>query len=114
MPTKKKSHPAIEACPPVTEEPSPPVSFGQDLAEGIRELSEKGLTASSALELLSLLIPAVLSSSREDIDRLKMLDKMLNTARAMVETKLKTEESRMIAVRLDELESRMDGLSTSG
>lgn len=77
----------------------------------IRELAAAGLTPSSALALITQLIAETPEASKETMDRIKMVDKLLNTARAMMETRLKNEEAAAIAGRLDEMELLIEKLS---
>lgn len=72
------------------------------------------LTPGSALELLTRLIAEIPTASKETMDRLKLLDKLLNTARAMMETRLKTEEVSEVAARIDELELRIERMVAAG
>jgi hypothetical protein len=76
----------------------------------IRGLAAAGLTPSSALALITQLIAETPEASKETMDRIKMVDKLLNTARAMMETRLKNEEAAAIAARLDEMEILMERL----
>lgn len=75
------------------------------------ELLKLGLSPAAALELLGHLIVATVSASKETMERIKTMDKLINTARAVLDTKLKTEEAAAITARLDELEARLDALS---
>jgi hypothetical protein len=83
------------------------------LTEQMRDIITAGLTPSSALDLLMRLIAEVPVASKESMEHIKMLDKLINTARAMMETKLKTEEAAAIAARIDELECQLEALTTS-
>lgn len=92
----------------------PPASesgFDPDSLRRMRDMMALGLTPSLALDLLTHLIGEIPTASKADMDRLKMLDKFLNTARAMMETRLKTEEAAAIAARLDEMERRMAAMA---
>ncbi len=88
----------------------PESGFDPDSVCRMRDMIALGLTPSSALDLLTHLIGEIPTASKENMDRLKMLDKFLNTARAMIETRLKTEEAAAIAARLDEMENRLAAL----
>ncbi len=79
--------------------------FDPDLAERIRGFSLGDLTPSTALELIARLIGAVPTSRKDGLEQIKLMDKLLNTARAMMETRLKNDEAAAIATRLDEMES---------
>lgn len=89
-------------------------TFDPSLARQMRDIVAAGLTPSSALDLVMRLIAEVPASSKESIDQIKILDKLINTARAMMETKLKSEEAAAIAARLDDLEARIDELILRG
>ena len=101
-----KIRPEAELTTPVAES-----GFDPDSVRRMRDLIALGLTPSSALDLLTHLIGEIPTATKENMDRLKMLDKFLNTARAMIETRLKTEEAAAIAARLDEMESRLAALA---
>jgi predicted glycoside hydrolase/deacetylase ChbG (UPF0249 family) len=77
----------------------------------IRGLAAAGLTPSSALALITQLIAETPEASKETMDRIKMVDKLLNTARAMMETRLKNDEAAAIAARLDEMELFIEKLA---
>lgn len=88
----------------------PKSEFDPSLARQMREIGSAGLNPSSALDLVMRLIAEVPAASKESMDQIKMLDKLINTARAMMETKLKTEEAAIISARIDELERRLETL----
>jgi hypothetical protein len=79
-------------------------SFDPTFLERIKDLVSSNLTPSSALDLLARLIAEVPAASKQTLEEIKMLDKLLNTARAMMETRLKNEEAAAIAARLNEME----------
>lgn len=83
---------------------SPSVS---DRLHAIVEDDSMPLTASRAIDLVARFMAVVPESSREDMDRLKLLDKFLNTARALMETRLKTEDARDLSERLDAIEKEL-------
>jgi hypothetical protein len=108
---KKQRAPRLAAVPePETIPESTPSAseFDPSFAHRMREILATGLTPASALELLTKLIAEVPSLSKGSIDQIKVLDKLINTARAMMETKLKSDEAAAIAARLDDLEERID------
>jgi len=112
MPRKNLSR--LESCLSETIAPESESGFDPTLLKKMQELAAAGLTPSSALELIKVLIEEVPSASKESMERLKMLDKLLNTARAMMETRLKTQEAAEIAGRLDEMELRIEALASRG
>jgi hypothetical protein len=93
--------PFEEATKPATDAET---QFDGSFLLQIKELAAAGLTPSSALALITQLIAETPEASKETMDRIKMVDKLLNTARAMMETRLKNEEAAAIATRLDEME----------
>ena len=86
------------------------IAFDPSLVTQMREMVAAGLTPSSALDLLMRLIAEVPAASKEAMDQIKVLDKLINTARGMMETKIKSEEAAAIALRLDDLERRVQEL----
>ncbi|MBI5249393.1 MAG: hypothetical protein HY912_07855 [Desulfomonile tiedjei] len=82
-------------------------SVDSAFADRIRKIAQTEFTPSSALELLAQLISEVPAASKETMEQIKMLDKLLNTARAMMETRLKNEEAAAIAGKLCQLEGWM-------
>jgi hypothetical protein len=85
--------------------------FDPAFVRHMREIVTAGLSPSSALDLVMRLIAEVPTVSKESMDQIKVLDKLINTARAMMETRLKTEEATTIAARIDELEHRLEALT---
>jgi len=112
MPRKNLSR--LESCVSESIAPEAEPGFDPTLLNKMQELVAAGLNPSSALELIKVLIEEVPSASKEGMERLKMLDKLLNTARAMMETRLKTQEAAEIAGRLDEMELRIETLASRG
>ncbi len=88
-------------------------TFDPSLAEQMQGIIFAGLTPSSALDLVMRLIAEVPAASKESMEHIKMLDKLINTARAMMETKLKTEEAAAIAARIDDLERQLEAMTAS-
>jgi hypothetical protein len=84
--------------------------FDPGLLTAMKEIVSSGLTPSSALDLLTRLIAEVPATSKEDMEQIKLMDKLLNTARAIMETRLKNEEAAEIASRLEEMEIRLERL----
>lgn len=85
--------------------------FDAGLLENMRGIAGSGLNPSSALDLLGQLIAEVPAASKETLDRIKTMDKLINTARSMMETKLKNEEAAAITQRLNEMELEMDRIA---
>jgi len=90
--------------------PDSPDLYDSGLIRRMREIAASGLNPSSALDLIIQLIAEVPAASKGAMDRIKMLDKLINTARAMMETKLKNEDAAQLAARLDRLELRLEEL----
>jgi hypothetical protein len=80
----------------------------------MQEIAYAGLNPSSALELIIRLIAEVPAASKESMEQIKMLDKLLNTARAMMEIRLKNEEAADLSRRLEQLEIRLMELLHAG
>jgi hypothetical protein len=47
------------------------------------------------------------------MDKIKLMDKLINSARHMIETKLKTDDLPAIMKRLDEMEAQIDRQESS-
>jgi hypothetical protein len=107
--TKKAADP--ERVMPPDEALEPPSPFDAGLLENMRAIAGAGLNPSSALNLLGRLISEVPSASKETLDRIKTMDKLINTARSMMDTKLKNEEAAAIMQRLNEMEREMDRIA---
>lgn|GEM_PF-1287589 len=101
-PSRKTRSPAASGAEEVTESHAP---------ESADLKAPECLTAASALALISRLIGEVSAASPEKLDRIKLMDKLINTARAMMETRLKTEEAAAISARIDELENRIENMT---
>jgi hypothetical protein len=106
--TEKASVTSLER--PDTPATEAETTFDPSFLSQIRELAASGMTSSSALELITQLIAETPVASKEAMDRIKMMDKLLNTARFMMETNLKNEEAASIAARLDEMERVIEKL----
>jgi hypothetical protein len=94
-----------------TETPEPADLLNQDLVEEMRGMAASGLNPSSSLALLGKLIAEIPAVSRENLDRIKTMDKLINSARYMMEAKLKNDEAVNIMRRLDEMEEQMEELA---
>jgi hypothetical protein len=106
--TEKASVTSLER--PDTSVTETETTFDPSFLSKIRELASSGQTPSSALSLITQLISEIPEAPKEAMDRIKMVDKLLNTARAMMETRLKNEEAGAIAARLDEMELAIERL----
>jgi hypothetical protein len=110
MPERRKRNTAAlknDAGPDVPSSAPTAPSNGFDTALILRmqEIAASGLNPSSALDLIIRLIAEVPAASKESMEQIKMLDKLLNTARAMMETRLKNEEAAELSLRLEKLEA---------
>ena len=83
-------------------------AFDPALISEMQALANSGLNPASILNLLGRLIAEVPSASKENMDRIKIMDKLLNTARSIMETTLKHDKAVAIMKRLDELEEQME------
>jgi hypothetical protein len=88
-----------------------PTSFDPDLLAKMREIAGSGLNPSNALDLLIRLIAEVPAACKEEMEQIKIIDKLLNTCRSMMETRLKNEEAQEIAGRLAEMEIRLERMA---
>jgi hypothetical protein len=86
-------------------------SFEAGFLATLREIAGSDLTPSRALDLLTRLIAEVPASSKEGLEQIKIMDKLLNTARAMMETRLKNEEVAEIARKLSDMETCLERLA---
>ena len=82
-------------------------AFNDDLMRSLSGLVKDGLTADAALRAVALLIAEAPDASRQKIDQLKIMDKLLNTSRALMETRLKTGEAESLQKKLEELEREL-------
>jgi hypothetical protein len=89
---------------------TPGAVFEPGLVAKINEIVRVGANASAALELIIHLAAELITATDPPLDRIKLIDKLINTARALIETRLKDEEAAGLAGRLDQLEERMDKL----
>jgi hypothetical protein len=89
---------------------APGAVFEPGLVAKINEIVRVGANASAALELIIHLAAELITAADPPLDRIKLIDKLINTARALIETRLKDEEAAGLAGRLDQLEERMDKL----
>jgi hypothetical protein len=89
---------------------TPEAVFDPGLVAKINEIVRVGANASAALELIIHLAAELITATDPPLDRIKLIDKLINTARALIETRIKDEESAGLAARLDQLEERMDKL----
>lgn len=110
---KRKSVNVIEIAPEPNPEAiaKPGTSLGSSLVARLREELASGLTPSGAVNLVAQIMAEVPAASKEELDQIKMLDKLLNTARALMESRFKTEEAAAISDRLDELEAQIESLA---
>lgn len=92
--------------------PDQPDAFDPILISEMQSLANSGLNPASILDLLGRLIAEVPSASKENMDRIKIMDKLLNTARSIMETTLKHDKAVAIMRRLDELEDQMERVAT--
>jgi hypothetical protein len=107
-PVKAKEIARIGPVEPIAE---PETLLGPSLLARLREEVASGLTPSGAVDLVTQIMAEVPAASKEGLDQIKMLDKLLNTARALMESRFKTEEAATISNRLDELEAQIERLA---
>lgn len=88
-------------------------AYDDALIESLNSLSSSShaLTADAALRVTALLIAEAPDASRQKIDQLKIMDKLLNTSRALMETRLKTGDAESLSKKLVELERELAELA---
>lgn len=90
--------------------PAEEESFSEQMRLELDRLDDSGLSPTSALRLLKSLVIESAAADKTKIEKLKMMDKLLNTARAVMETSVKHEETAIIRERLEQLEARLEQL----
>jgi hypothetical protein len=118
MPPKKKitqrtAGESRGASPEPAVVPEDDISFDTELLERVSGIALSGVSATSALDLISRLLLNVPAANKGEMDKIKLMDKLINSARHMIETKLKTDDLPAIMKRLDEMEAQIDGAAPS-
>jgi len=85
--------------------------FDEPFLAQIDDFAGSDFTATSALDLLGRLIAHVPAASKDDLDKIKLVDKLINTARHMMETKLKMDDAAAVMKRLEDMETQIEQLS---
>ncbi|MEW6114899.1 MAG: hypothetical protein AB1664_22390 [Thermodesulfobacteriota bacterium] len=104
--SESPEHQAASSADTVSDGP-----FDEQFLARIRDFSASDLTAAAALDLLGRLIAHVPVASKDDLDKIKLVDKLINTARHMMETKLKMDDAAIVMKRLDDMEAQIEQLS---
>ena len=86
------------------------VCLSDRMQQELDHLAVSGLCPSAALRLLNSLIIESAEADKSKIEKLKMMDKLLNTARAVMETSARHDEAARILERIEMLELRVDRL----
>ena len=86
--------------------------YSDELERILAGLCAGGLTADGALRVVAMLIAEAPDASRQKIDQLKIMDKLINTSRGLMETRMKTGEAEALAQKLETLENELEGLAT--
>ena len=86
--------------------------YSDDLERTLAALGAGGLTADAALRVVAMLIAEAPDASRQKIDQLKIMDKLINTSRGLMETRMKTGEAEALAQKLESLENELEGLAS--
>ena len=87
-------------------------AYSDELSQALASLGSYGLTADAALRVVAMLIAEAPEASRQKIDQLKIMDKLINTSRGLMETRMKTGEAEALAQKLESLELELAGLAT--
>jgi hypothetical protein len=82
--------------------------FSEDFQSRLKEITGSGLDPASALDLIVLLISECPDAQKETMEQIKLMDKLINTAKGMIETKIKHVEAAALSARLDDMESVLD------
>ena len=106
--TQKNCEKAQESIPKPLVPPDDEISFDTELLERVSGIALSGISAASALDLMSQLLANVPDANKGEMDKIKLMDKLINSARHMIETKLKTDDLPAIMKRLDEMEAQID------
>ncbi len=85
--------------------------FNDELILALEALSSNGLTADGAIRVVTFLMAEAPTASRQKIDQLKIMDKLLNTSRALMETRLKTGDAESLSEKLSQLERELAELA---
>lgn len=83
-------------------------AFSERMWAGLSLLNDSGLCPKTALNLLKTLMMEAAQADKTGIEKLKLMDKLLNTARALMETSIKHEETAVIMARIEQLEARVE------
>ncbi len=111
--TDTYSRPRGDATLPMKEVDTEETRFDATLVERLETITLSGLTPGTALDLLAGLMIHVPAASKETMDRIKTVDKLMNTARAIMETKIRNDEVIRLTERLEELEARLAEFASS-
>ena len=116
-PLKKNAHKDCEKAQDSKSEPivlpEEDICFDTELLERVSGIALSGISAASALDLMSQLLANVPDANKGAMDKIKLMDKLINSARHMIETKLKTDDLPAIMKRLDEMEAQIDRQESS-
>ncbi|MBM4328573.1 MAG: hypothetical protein FJ118_15585 [Deltaproteobacteria bacterium] len=86
-------------------------AFDEQFLAQISDFESSDFTAGAALDLLGRLIAHVPVASKDSMEKIKLLDKLINTARHMMETKLKMDDAAAVMKRLEDMEAQIEQLS---
>ena len=105
MPPRNRTKPEIIEAADLA--PAGQGAFSEQMWAGLSLLKDSGLSPATALNLLKTLIVESAYADKTEIEKLKLMDKLLNTARALMETSIKHEETAAIMARIEQLEARL-------
>jgi phosphoenolpyruvate carboxylase len=105
MPPRSRKKPEIIEAADLA--PAGQGAFSEQMWAGLSLLKDSGLSPATALNLLKTLIVESAYADKTEIEKLKLMDKLLNTARALMETSIKHEETAAIMARIEQLEARL-------
>ena len=87
MPPRNRTKPEIIEAADLA--PAGQGAFSEQMWAGLSLLKDSGLSPATALNLLKTLIVESAYADKTEIEKLKLMDKLLNTARALMETSIK-------------------------
>lgn len=98
---------------PIDEAPDSKVEsdeFTDDTLNKLADVKLRGADPDKSLELIGKLVNETAGASKTKMEQIKIMDKLLNTGRAVFETKLKTEEAELMGERLEAMEQKLSRL----
>jgi hypothetical protein len=86
---------------------------GNGLTGRLKIASQKGFDPDRAMWIIVSLLAEAAEADKEKLDRIKCMDKLINSGRHIFELKIKTEEAAAVHRRLEDLELRVEQVVAS-